>query len=425
MIEKWTGTMSRYLTDNYGVTSGEAIWTVVIVALSAMVMENYYGPLLPWKRPKTPTEEEVRTLQTRRRAYFHEGALSNAADAAADADADRKEAKKREPILAITVANDSVPSSSSIVPVSVPEAVVRFRSSAAHPGLDAFHRWADAAASVYREYVVGTRDGGIVVPPVLVRSERGRVPIRIVVTNRTARRLRAFWTDHRGREEDRGALDARGGVWYQTTWVGRPWVFRYDDGAVALRFVPYRAIPTTDADPTVDGRTGGAAQRFDVTEPLDGDFADRLCCAVDDPVLPWPSARRSNTFDAALEFACRQSLRENASPDTLIKYLTKICLRPHDPKYRRVRIANPTFRAGVWINGGRGVLHALGFEEHGPYVEMGSDEGRLSDVRIRQLSQAVWRLDRLRTQIATTNTSSRRQPLGADGGDTGRGGWRM
>jgi len=111
--------------------------------------------------------------------------------------------------------------------------------------------------------------------------------------------------------------------------------------------------------------------------------------------------------------------RESVSPRTLLKYLKNTLENPHEVKFRQIRIANKLFWNQVWITACRGVLHILGFEEHGPFIEMGPN-GMLPASRIQQLSKTISDLEVILPYIENYS-SIHNQPPGTDG--VGRAGY--
>lgn len=287
------------------------------------------------------------------------------------------------------------------------------KSSSQHPGLEPFNLWMNAIASIYRSYSIGVYSSEIDIP-ILPRSERGRIEINLNVKNLTQEPIHVFWIDYKGNEIKKGLFRPHS-LWTQTSWVGHPWVFRNSEGRALVFYVPYRVIPKIMSDDDSESDHVGS-QSFAITvSKLETDFR----CSINDDVFPL----HLTSIPKAVQFSCEQMERENASPGLLLKYLYKIALHPGDKKYRQIRIANKFFWSNIWITGGRGVLHALGFVEMGPYLEMGPNEGSLGGDRIKQLSEAIVTLEELQRNMEDPGKPGVIQPLGA-GMDSGRAGWR-
>ncbi|GFH45801.1 hypothetical protein CTEN210_02275 [Chaetoceros tenuissimus] len=290
------------------------------------------------------------------------------------------------------------------------------RSKRSHPGLTEFHNWMDAIASIYRMYSIGkVNKSDEPVIPLLPRSERGRVSLNMVIENRTSRDIDVFWIDYKGKEIKKGSLSAfsENVDITITTWIGHPWAFRdRHSGMLLLYYVPYRIIPFTESNhPDTAQETRIGRHRFILTSPMN----DEDACAVIDHVFT-----NITSIDDAVAFSIQQMERENVSPMILLKYLYNIALNPNDSKYRQIRTSNKVFFNNVWCNGGRGVLHALGFEENQSHIEMGPSEGPLTGERIKQVTDAVMMLEKYLNQIE--GSPRRNQPVGSDG--SGRANWR-
>jgi len=285
------------------------------------------------------------------------------------------------------------------------------KSSADHPGLSEFHAYYGAISDLYRQYIVGTKDGDVEPAPIIPRSERGNVRLQLEVLNSTTLPVDVFWVDYMGREEWKGSA-APGSYWTQTTWVGHPWTFRAQGGQVLLHYVPYRIIPTTDKAVTVT-RNGDAIHRFTILSPSYSSTRQELACDVMDPIFPFP-ATKHKSVDRSLEWCYRQMERDGTNPRTVLKYLCNIARHPSEAKYRQIRTANRKFWNDVWCNAGRGVLHALGFQEINGRIEMGPAAGSLSADRVKQVVGAIRDLERLLEQMEGSETPHE-QPEGADG----------
>ena len=249
------------------------------------------------------------------------------------------------------------------------------QSSANHPGMGEFQAWYVAISDLYRQYLIGSENNEVDAP-IIPRSERGNVQIHLEVLNSTTAPVDVFWVDYLGREEWKGSA-APGGTWTQQTWIGHPWTFRAQGGQVLCFYVPFRVIPTTDQCRTVT-RQGRALQRFSILSPSYSSSAKGLACDIVDPIFPF-SATKIQSVEKALEWCYLQMERERSSPHVLLKYLNNILKDPSKPKYRQIRTSNKRFWNGVWITAGRGVMHALGFEERSV----------LRDKRVAKLSKTT------------------------------------
>jgi len=95
-----------------------------------------------------------------------------------------------------------------------------FDSNELPQGLDAFWHWYDTQSSLYRIYTVANKDTSIdTVPPYVPNSKRGRVPVKLAVTNTSSYKLNVYWVDYKGRHVSKGSLNPRGQSWTQTTWI--------------------------------------------------------------------------------------------------------------------------------------------------------------------------------------------------------------
>ncbi len=145
-------------------------------------------------------------------------------------------------------------------------------------------------------------------------------------------------------------------------------------------------------------------------------------CSVIDKTIPHPLSH-INTINEAVKFSCEQMEREDVTPRILLKYLHNVLVHPTEPKYRQIRTSNKVFFNNVWINGGRGILHALGFEEKGAFVEMGPNVGSLPGERLKHLADAIVMLEELVKDMEDGRRNEIvKKPLGADG-YSGRAGW--
>jgi hypothetical protein len=290
-----------------------------------------------------------------------------------------------------------------------------------HPGLDAFCYWWDVNTSLFRIYTVARTDGVDVAPPYNPSSRRGLVPVSLKVTNGTEHVLVVYWVDFKGKLVDKGKVRP-GGTWLQTTWIDHPWVFCRADtpDQPLLYYIPYRVIPTTKQEPTVDpDEPEVGVHRFTIQPPPDGSdvsSTDRAAwaCQVADPVLPYPASDFFLTPEIAVAWTLlhchRMSFTMNIDWDVLIKYLSKIVQNPDEPKYRKIRLANPNF-APVWSSPLQGLLLAAGFVEHREYAYLGRQDAGLSRGRVQEVSQLLYHLERWKGYRSEPGD----QPEGADG----------
>ena len=323
------------------------------------------------------------------------------------------ESKNKDTKNESITSNQSKKQSTQSIPRTVPQSQEQERpllkSSTNHPGLSQFHNYYSAISDLYRQYIISTNTNEAPAP-IIPRSERGLVKIHLEVLNSTSSPIDVFWVDYKGREEWKGSA-APGYYWTQITWIGHPWTFRAQGGNILLHYVPYRVIPTTNKASTIT-RNGEAIQRFSISNPSYFSIAHGMVCDIKDNIMPYP-AKTIKSIDQALKWSYRQMERDGTNPRTLIKYLYNIVYNPSDPKYRQIRTANKRFWSDVWCNAGRGVLHALGFEENGPYAEIGPPDGTLSSERVKQVSRVIYELEGLQAKIE--GKSAEPQPEGANG----------
>jgi len=79
-----------------------------------------------------------------------------------------------------------------------------------------------------------------------------------------------------------------------------------------------------------------------------------------------------------------------AAAKQLKGHLSKVSLSPWNTRYRKIRINDPVFMQNVYCTGAKGVLLALGFEEHNGYFECGASEGKmLTQDRISMMSDVT------------------------------------
>lgn len=284
-----------------------------------------------------------------------------------------------------------------------------------HPGLDQFYHWYNTETSLYRIYELGRTDDVPVVPPFHPSSERGKVPVALIVGNKYHEQINVFWTDYKGREIPKGRI-LPGGTWHQTTWIGHPWTFRTVDEDVLLHYIPYRVIPTTKQVPTTDPNDSSVGlHQFVICRPTWGPYS----CSVSDPVLPHPPELALDTPVKAAQWTLQHMTRMGyMGGETLAKYLTNVVAHPDNPKYRQIRTAQAKFNAAVWNTAARGLLLACGFVEREAFAELGTME-TLSRERVRDVSTLLFALEQWRMQQGETTVYD--QPQGADG--YGRGGF--
>ena len=278
-----------------------------------------------------------------------------------------------------------------------------------HPGLSAFWNWCDIETSLFRLYNLGRTDDEPVIPPYNPQSRRGKVQVKLQVTNATYSDISVYWINYKGLEEPKGHIP-QGHRWNQITWIDHPWVFRErDTDKVLLHYIPYRVIPTTDAQPTTDPADPSVGlQRFTIKPPGFGPWT----CTIDDPVLPAMAQQDlTNQSDAIAWTLLHCQRMDYLGWNTLKKYLSKIVQQPEETKYRQIRQANPNFFHNVWNTPARGLLLAVGFVEHEGYVELGCSQ-RLSRQRVQDVSQLLFQVERWHDYYGD-NTGE--QPLGADG----------
>jgi len=278
-----------------------------------------------------------------------------------------------------------------------------------HPGLDAFWYWCDVECSLFRIYSLGRKDGTAVHPPYIPRSRAGQVKVSLRCTNRTPRTINVYWINYKGKDEMKGSIRP-GGFWTQHTWIEHPWVFRdsiTDD--ILLYYIPDRIIPTCEQQPTVDVNDPDVGvHRFDfVPAPPESPHWIR----IDDPALPFPAKDHFRSPDHATDWVLLHMHRTNYSHwDVLVKYLTNILHEPGNPKYRQIRIENPTFHSAVWQTPARGLLFAMGFVEQGIHIELGTTK-RLTKEQVKQLSSLMFSISIWRKR----HELPYEQPAGADG----------
>lgn len=341
---------------------------------------------------------------------------------------------------------------------------MELKSQAKHPGLQNYYNWHATIASLCRIYAIPSYENNDsdrethhqAILPMHPSSERGNVSVYVDVTNRSSHQVDVYWVDYKGNEVHKGSMSSHGGRWTQTTFVGHPWTFRKGEGEenVLLRYAPFCVVPSiAGAETSRDGTAEGMHRFFfvDVREgrALRGNPRCAPVCWVEDGTLPEPpllrvddrragaadaSAFSASELDDAVAWSCQQMRREDAvyhgkgiaSARRLLQYLKNVCLRPADPKYRRLRLGNRIFRETIYDTGARGVLLALGFEELYGHMECGPGGGRmLGAERIQQISDAMLVVHRTLEMMeggagGDGADAAVAQPLGGDG--SGRAG---
>ena len=365
-------------------------------------------------------------------------------------------------------------------PADLPPApVIELKSQTNHPGLHGYYNWLSTITSLYRIYAIPYYENSTISSsssssnnnnnynnatyhqahlPMHPSSERGNVPLYIEVTNLTSHNtISVYWVDYKGNEIYKGSM-SRGGMWTQTTYIGHPWTFRIgtnnndddDNGGeenVLLRYAPFRVIPTIVGAETsrVDSNNEGI-QKFTLRDVpnqyvLYNSETGRLYTPVvwvEDEMLPEPPLKlysdinndnttsfTTNEMNYAIQWSCQQIQREDAiyqgngliSSKNLLQYLKNICLNPDAAKYRKLRLGNRIFQSTIYNTGARGVLLALGFEEHYGYLECGpgGEQPMLSSRRIQQISDAMMIVNHTLKMIQDGTSSVVQQPEGGDG----------
>jgi hypothetical protein len=300
------------------------------------------------------------------------------------------------------------PSSSQNVPV--------FRNkSREHPGLEHFWRWCDIECSLFRVYSLGgTNDNeNDIIPPFIPHSRRGNVKVSLQVINRTGWTILVYWKNYKGTEDFKGRIQPNT-QWNQQTWIEHPWVFRDEaTGRVLVHYIPERIIPHCTMQPTVDENdTTVGVHRFiiDMARDEDNDDSKNYLVEIQDSVLPFPARKHFKSIEQAVDFALLHMHRMNYQGwDVLIKYLTNILFDPGNSKFRCIRIANPKFSTNVWQTPAKGLLLAIGFVEHGAYVELGTAKPLLNDQK-KMLSTILFSINIWKQKQLPA------QPVGADDG---------
>ena len=306
------------------------------------------------------------------------------------------------------VMRDNVLQQPLIALASVPQTTPTIKSNhSGHPRLDGFNHWYDIEASLYRIYSIG-KVGTEVAPPFIPRSERGHVALKLEIQNSMHREINVFWIDYKGKEVLRGTIPGNNGVFYQTTWIGHPWTFRFKDTSeMVLHFIPYRVIPTTDAIPTTNPEDPDVGiHAFTLHRPKN----QKDLCSIQDPVFPMDMQIPQQAVAWSFQHMSRH---EYMYSETLMKYLTNIVRHPKEAKYRQIRTAGKTFYNQVWNTPARGLLLAAGFVQEGAYAELGSMNPLPRD-RVQELSTLMFYLEQWRRKQQQMIPND--QPTGADGG---------
>jgi hypothetical protein len=275
-----------------------------------------------------------------------------------------------------------------------------------HSGLASFHDWFDTEASLFRIYERARSDGPAVTLPYYNRRRRGTVPIVLHVENATLHtRIAAYWVNDQGKLVAKGSFGP-GETWTQTTYVDHPWVFckhtnNYNDddelpteSEILLHYIPYRVIPTTSQEPTLDPHNPDCGlHRFAIQSPARDDDSVFKCHVVDQ-IFPFPSSEHLIVPEFALDKVLLHCYRMDYQGWPILgRYLANIVQHPGDCKYRRLRMANPNFAQHVWLTPAKGILLALGFVEHGAFVELGSSEEPLSRERVQDVARLLYCLE--------------------------------
>jgi hypothetical protein len=251
------------------------------------------------------------------------------------------------------------------------------------------------------------------------------------VTNSTDNNqtLQAFWIDYQGKFIDKGSFGPNE-TWTQLTFGEHPWVFcDAETNAILVYYVPYRVIPATrqelstttttfvDASSVTNSNQHPGVHQFSIhsprTTPSNSVFA--FACHIQDPVLPYPASETLVTMEHALDqtlLHCHRLSYKGWS--TLIQYLTNIVQHPKETKFRRLRMANPIFSNGVWMTPAKGLLLALGFVEHGAFVELGTSN-ELSRERVQDVARLLYHLGQWKEYSESSSQVLEYQPLGMAG----------
>jgi hypothetical protein len=99
-------------------------------------------------------------------------------------------------------------------------------------------------------------------------------------------------------------------------------------------------------------------------------------------MIPGSNGQLMNEINTEMYWVCDQVRREEVtqghSLSTLTRlrqYLLNMSIEPSKAKYRKLRICNPIFQQSIYNSAARGILLALGFEEHYGHLECGKAEG--------------------------------------------------
>jgi len=282
-----------------------------------------------------------------------------------------------------------------------------------HPGPDGFKNWYEVQVSLYRIYTIGRTDGTLVHPPFIPKSERGHVPLRLRVTNNYRQTISVYWVNFGGNEVHKRDVK-HGSDFFQTTWIGHPWVFREKDtNNLLCYYIPYRVIPNTHEVPTVDfDEPDEGLHRFTIVslgrQLLEDEGA---ICHIHDPVFP----TIIRTPQDAVTWTFQELSRMNYSCiDILTKYLKNVVMHPEETKYRQIRIANRRFKDEIWLTPARGLLLAAGFLEQGSHAELGSSSTLPRD-RVQDISLLLFHIEKWKKMHEQQASVNVQQPKGADG----------
>lgn len=289
--------------------------------------------------------------------------------------------------------------------------------------MEGFAHWYEVETSLYRIYTLAHRDPSIpTVPPYVPHSHRGNVSIELHVTNNTDRTINVFWVDYKGNYVPKGNIPRRNGVWTQTTWIDHPWVFEDADTSTPyLYYVPYRAIPTIPAAPTIGSDETIGLHKFALVSSSNNQ-EHPFHIGIQDVVMPYPGITQlCKPLDAiywTLNHMSRTNVTGNNAAQTLLPdldtlqlYLINVLKHPGCVKYRQLRIASPRFRS-IWASPLRGVLLAIGFVEVGPCAELGCHDQALSSERVQEVALLSYLLNewkREETEISTLNEQLQQQ----------------
>jgi hypothetical protein len=290
---------------------------------------------------------------------------------------------------------------------------------AAHPGLDAFWRWHQEEASLFRIYQLGRDarsgdnddDSGIL--PLPRSSRRGQVQVGIRVQNKSSRRIVVQWINYKGHEQERGKLAPHRGRWEQQSFVEHPWLFRdATTHELLLTYTPESIIPTCDEQPTVDDQEPDVGLHCFTFVDATEESPNRI--HIHDAIFPHPARDTLRTPFQAIAWCLLHMHRMDYEHWAVLTiYLKNILLDPARPQYRRLRLANATFGPAMWQTPARGLLLALGFVVQSAFVELGT-AAPLGPDSVKLVSEALAGVE-WRQRQALDGGNSHSQPAGADG----------